>query len=253
MTIDAVYLLQLTLNGITLGLIYALIAVGLSLIFGVMEIINFAHGELLMLGAFAMAFALPVMGLLYWPALAVGDPGHHAGRLGDLRAAAGAAQARRVRAQHPDHARPVDHHHPRDAVPLHRDAAHGRHAVRLRGRRDRLDPHHLDAHHRRGGRAGGLRRPLRRAAPYPVRPRHAGDRPEPRGRPDGRHPAAGRGAQRRGAGGRPVRAGGRGDLAHPARHALHGPVPDLQGLRPGDHRRAGQHPRRHRRRRSRSA
>jgi branched-chain amino acid transport system permease protein len=71
MTIDAVYLLQLTLNGITLGLLYALIAVGLSLIFGVMEIINFAHGEFLMLGGFAMAFALPVFGLLYWPALAV--------------------------------------------------------------------------------------------------------------------------------------------------------------------------------------
>jgi len=64
MTIDAVYLLQLTLNGIALGLLYALIAVGLSLIFGVMEIINFAHGELLMLGAFAMTFALPVLGLL---------------------------------------------------------------------------------------------------------------------------------------------------------------------------------------------
>jgi branched-chain amino acid transport system permease protein len=48
-------------------LIYALIAVGLSLIFGVMEIINFAHGELLMLGAYAMTFALPLMGLNYWP------------------------------------------------------------------------------------------------------------------------------------------------------------------------------------------
>ena len=71
MTIDAVYLLQLTLNGIALGLLYALIAVGLSLIFGVMELINFAHGELLMLGAYAMSFALPVIGLLYWPALAV--------------------------------------------------------------------------------------------------------------------------------------------------------------------------------------
>jgi branched-chain amino acid transport system permease protein len=71
MTITGTYLLQLTLNGIALGLLYALIAVGLSLIFGVMQIINFAHGEFLMLGAFVMAFALPVMGLLYWPALAL--------------------------------------------------------------------------------------------------------------------------------------------------------------------------------------
>jgi branched-chain amino acid transport system permease protein len=71
MTIDAGYLLQLTLNGIALGLLYALIAVGLSLIFGVMEMINFAHGELLMLGAYAMSFALPVTGLLYWPSLGV--------------------------------------------------------------------------------------------------------------------------------------------------------------------------------------
>jgi branched-chain amino acid transport system permease protein len=71
MTIDGTYLVQLTLNGIALGLLYALIAVGLSLIFGVMEIINFAHGEFLMLGAFVMTFTLPVVGLLYWPALVV--------------------------------------------------------------------------------------------------------------------------------------------------------------------------------------
>jgi branched-chain amino acid transport system permease protein len=58
---------------------------------------------------------------------------------------------------HPGHARPVDHHHPRDAVRLHRDAAHGRFAVRLRRRRDRFDPHHLDAGDRRCCGAGRLR------------------------------------------------------------------------------------------------
>jgi branched-chain amino acid transport system permease protein len=54
-----------------LGLIYALIAVGLALIFGVLEVINFAHGELLMLGGYAMAESLPMFGLSYWPALVV--------------------------------------------------------------------------------------------------------------------------------------------------------------------------------------
>jgi branched-chain amino acid transport system permease protein len=70
MPLTATYFLQLTMNGLMLGLLYALIAVGLALIFGVLEIINFAHGEFLMLGAFAMTFALPVFGLVYWPALA---------------------------------------------------------------------------------------------------------------------------------------------------------------------------------------
>jgi branched-chain amino acid transport system permease protein len=47
MEISATYLLQLMLNGLMLGLIYALVAVGLALIFGVLEVINFTHGELL--------------------------------------------------------------------------------------------------------------------------------------------------------------------------------------------------------------
>ncbi|MCD6472590.1 branched-chain amino acid ABC transporter permease [Candidatus Aerophobetes bacterium] len=45
-------LFQETLNGVMVGSIYALIAIGLTVIFGVMDISNFAHGEFLMLGAY---------------------------------------------------------------------------------------------------------------------------------------------------------------------------------------------------------
>jgi branched-chain amino acid transport system permease protein len=69
--LDPIYLLQLLVNGLVLGLIYALIAAGLSLLFGVLEMINFAHGEFLMLGAYGMFFVLPLFGFSYFPALAV--------------------------------------------------------------------------------------------------------------------------------------------------------------------------------------
>ncbi|MBV9065676.1 MAG: branched-chain amino acid ABC transporter permease [Methylobacteriaceae bacterium] len=71
MTIDLAYVLELVLNGLMLGLLYALIAVGLALIFGVLQIVNFAHGELMMLGSFTMALLLPLFGLSYWPSLAM--------------------------------------------------------------------------------------------------------------------------------------------------------------------------------------
>jgi branched-chain amino acid transport system permease protein len=48
---------QSLVNGLLMGLVYALIAAGLSLIFGLMEIVNFAHGEFLMLAMFATFWA----------------------------------------------------------------------------------------------------------------------------------------------------------------------------------------------------
>ena len=45
-------LIQGILSGILMGFVYALIAAGLSLIFGLMEIVNFAHGEFLMLAMY---------------------------------------------------------------------------------------------------------------------------------------------------------------------------------------------------------
>ena len=68
---DWIYILQLTVNGLVLGLIYALIAAGLALMFGVLEIVNFAHGEFLLVGAYAMAFARPAFGLAYIPGVIV--------------------------------------------------------------------------------------------------------------------------------------------------------------------------------------
>lgn len=52
--------LQVIASGLLLGLIYALIAVGLSLIFGLMDVVNFAHGEFLMLAMYA-TFGLVLM------------------------------------------------------------------------------------------------------------------------------------------------------------------------------------------------
>src|SRR5437762_9721792 len=45
-------LLIQTINGIVTGMILALVASGLTLIFGIMDVVNFAHGEFLMLGAY---------------------------------------------------------------------------------------------------------------------------------------------------------------------------------------------------------
>src|SRR6185369_6845101 len=61
-------LLIQTVNGIVTGMILALIASGLTLIFGIMDVVNFAHGELFMLGAYVGVIVLTTTGS-FWLAL----------------------------------------------------------------------------------------------------------------------------------------------------------------------------------------
>jgi len=58
-----VVFLQQILNGIVLGSNYALIALGLTMIFGILEVVNFAHGEIYMIGAFMTLYLTALSGM----------------------------------------------------------------------------------------------------------------------------------------------------------------------------------------------
>jgi branched-chain amino acid transport system permease protein len=62
-------LVQQLINGISLGSIYALIALGYTMVYGIIKLINFAHGDVFMVGAFVGFYAVTVMGLSFFPAL----------------------------------------------------------------------------------------------------------------------------------------------------------------------------------------
>jgi branched-chain amino acid transport system permease protein len=64
------YFLQQLINGLTLGAIYALIAIGYTMVYGIIGMINFAHGEIYMIGAFVSLitfFVLGVVGVTWVP------------------------------------------------------------------------------------------------------------------------------------------------------------------------------------------
>src|SRR6185436_161514 len=54
-------ILQQLINGLALGAIYGLIALGYTMVYGVLRFINFAHGDVFMLGAFAGYFLSPLV------------------------------------------------------------------------------------------------------------------------------------------------------------------------------------------------
>ena len=49
-------------NGLSLGAIYALIALGYTMVYGIIKLINFAHGDVMMVGAFVGFFSITLLG-----------------------------------------------------------------------------------------------------------------------------------------------------------------------------------------------
>ena len=69
MSESLVYWLQQTLNALQLGSIYALIALGYTMVYGILTMINFAHGDVFMVGAFFCFIAAVYLGLPFVPTL----------------------------------------------------------------------------------------------------------------------------------------------------------------------------------------
>ncbi|MGG4265218.1 branched-chain amino acid ABC transporter permease [Peribacillus simplex] len=64
-------LIQQLINGVSLGSIYALIALGYTMVYGIVKLINFAHGDVFMVGSFVGFYSITVLGLSFVPALLI--------------------------------------------------------------------------------------------------------------------------------------------------------------------------------------
>lgn len=65
------YFFELFLGGLTRGSIYALIALGYTMVYGIVKLINFAHGEIYMIGAFTALIVISVLTLMGWNQIAI--------------------------------------------------------------------------------------------------------------------------------------------------------------------------------------
>lgn len=63
-----VFLMQV-FNGIQIGAIYALVALGYSMVYGIVKLINFAHGDIIMIGSYAVLLLMTQLGLPAWLAI----------------------------------------------------------------------------------------------------------------------------------------------------------------------------------------
>lgn len=66
---DSLLFLQQLINGLSLGSMYALIAIGYTMVYGVLRLINFAHGDIMMVGAYSALFCITAMNMPFLAAL----------------------------------------------------------------------------------------------------------------------------------------------------------------------------------------
>ena len=141
------YVLSQVVNGLILGSMYALIAIGFSMIYGIVQLINFAHGDIFAIGAFVTLACIAGLNLPF-PLTVSGRPADRRGHRHGDRAAGVPADARRAagdgvhrlarRRHHPRERRRHHDHGPAAHLPGAGGAQYPR-AVRrrCRGARDR--------------------------------------------------------------------------------------------------------------------
>jgi branched-chain amino acid transport system permease protein len=66
---DPTLFVQIVISGLQLGFVYALIALGYTMVYGIVKLINFAHGDVFMVGAFISYFAVARFSIHLWPQL----------------------------------------------------------------------------------------------------------------------------------------------------------------------------------------
>lgn len=64
-------LIEQLINGLRTGSVYALIAIGYTMVYGIAKMINFAHGDIIMVGAYVLYFTISILGLGVAPALLI--------------------------------------------------------------------------------------------------------------------------------------------------------------------------------------
>ena len=69
------HFIEQLINAITLGSIYGLIAIGYTMVYGIIGMVNFAHGDVFMVGSFIALIFILLLGLTGGDAVAAADPG----------------------------------------------------------------------------------------------------------------------------------------------------------------------------------